>query len=320
MAEHRPFPASPRRRQLARQAGLTAASPLVVGAIACAAATVALVVVGRAAAARLGGWIAAAAAGRATLSPGGVAPAVVEIAAPALVVAALAALAVHVAQTRAPWLPRRRIPDAPAVERGGLGRLLPLAGLATLGATAGIWLWLVAPRIARLVELADALPAAGALLASLVATLAIAWLAVGVADALIRRAELARSLAMTAAEKRADDRLAAADPRWQKRRAELARGPAASDAVAGAAFLLLGDGVAVAIAWDPVRRPVPVRTAVGRDARATQLLGLARRHRIPVHRDPAMASALAAEGPVPERDWPRLAEIAAATSSRHTSI
>ena len=61
-----------------------------------------------------------------------------------------------------------------------------------------------------------------------------------------------------------------------------------------------------------MRRPIPTRLLEGRGARATQLLGLARRHRVPVHRDATLATALAGEGPVPERDWPRLAEIIAA--------
>jgi type III secretion system FlhB-like substrate exporter len=47
------------------------------------------------------------------------------------------------------------------------------------------------------------------------------------------------------------------------------------------------------------------------------LLGLARRHRIAIHRDPALAAALAAgDGPVPEPMWPRLAEIIAAIRGR----
>jgi len=82
----------------------------------------------------------------------------------------------------------------------------------------------------------------------------------------------------------------------------------------GATLLVLGDGVAVAIAWDPIRRPVPARIAAGRAAEATRLLGLARRDRVPVHRDPGLAEALAGTGPVDEAEWPRLAEIVAAVT------
>jgi len=86
--------------------------------------------------------------------------------------------------------------------------------------------------------------------------------------------------------------------------------------VAGATLLVLGDGIAAAIAWDPIRRPTPTTVASGRGARATQLLGLARRHRVPVHRDADLARVLAEEGPIAERHWPRLAEIVAAVRQR----
>jgi type III secretory pathway component EscU len=163
----------------------------------------------------------------------------------------------------------------------------------------------------------DPLPAVAAALASLFVALAIAWLAIGILDALVRHAELARALAMTVTEKREDDRLAAADPRWRAQRLSLARTPSASTAVARASLLLLGDDLAVAIAWDPRRQPVPVRTITGRRARATQLLGLARRHRIAVHRDAQLAAVLDGEGPVPDAHWARLAEVIAAVQGAH---
>jgi flagellar biosynthesis protein FlhB len=172
-----------------------------------------------------------------------------------------------------------------------------------IGGVAASWLWLVAPRLAAL---PTAPLAGGALIASALATYAIAWVALGALDAVLRHAELAHDLRMTAREHREDLRLAAADPRWAKLRRSIAGS-------LDATLLLLGDDVAVAIAWDPHRRPVPVRTAVGRRSEATRLLGLARRHRIAVHRDAALAEHLAgAEGAVPEDDWPRLAEIVAA--------
>ena len=145
------------------------------------------------------------------------------------------------------------------------------------------------------------------------------------------------ALAMTAEEKREDDRLAAADPRWRARRAELARSDARSDArgasareaIAASTVLLLGDDVAVAITWDPVRRPTPTRIAAGTGALATQLLAHARRQALPVHRDAALAKALTADfaslaasgslagpRPIAEAHWPRLAEIVAAVRGR----
>jgi type III secretion system FlhB-like substrate exporter len=259
--------------------------------------------------------------------------------------AALAAFAVHVAQTRGLWLPRRRIPGAPRLE-GGSGPLtrraaIELAAAAAIGGTAFAWLWLSAPRIAALVELDPiAVPAAvpggepvaasaagsgasrllagsAALLVSLGVALVVAWVLCGLVDALVRRAALTRALAMTPAEHREDARLAGADPRWRARRAAVLRAPDPAEAVAGAALLVLGDGAAVAIGWDPARRPVPHRTATGTGPAATQLLGLARRYRVPVHRDPPLAAALGhGDGPVPELHWPRVAEVIAAVRGR----
>jgi flagellar biosynthesis protein FlhB len=318
--EAKAFPPSPRRLALARRAGLHGASPIVVGALACAAALAAAYVVARATAARLGAWIAAAASGRPGLEAADATRAIVEIVVPILLAAALVAIAAHVAQTRAVWLPRRRVEGAPAVPRR---RWLEVVAPAVVGATCVGWLWVMAPRLAELFTAHDALAGGAALVASFVAAVACAWLGLGVVDALARQFALREALAMTPTEKREDDRLSSADPRWRTRRAELARTPS----IAGAVVVLLGDerttaesgttaepgAVAVAIAFDPTRHPLPTRLAIGRRARATQLVALARRHRIAVHRDAELAAALAdSEGPVPEAHWPRLAEILAA--------
>ena len=327
MADDRPFPPSPRRLGLARRAGLHAASPILVGALACVGVVLALVALGRAASAQLGRWIAAACDGGVSrvsgdpipdatgiLTPDAAVRAILELVAPLLVAAALAVIVAQLAQTRALWLPRRRIEHAPALDRGVAARTRGAAFELASGAVIGLvslgWLWWIAPRLARL----SGVPLAGAMLVtSFLATIAIAWIAIGVADALLRHAELARALRMTPREKREDERLAGADPRWRSARAAAARAQDPRSALAGSTLLLLGDDVAVAIAWDPIRRPVPVRTAIGRRARATQLVGLARQHRVPIHRDVDLAPALAgSDGPIPESQWPRLAEIVAA--------
>lgn len=353
----KPFPPSARRLALARQAGLTAASPVLVAGAAGAAVAIALVVasgwsaIGDALAAACtfgggaggdggasgprgaGGDGVAAAAGsdHAALATAvsHLARTVLSVASPLLVAAALAAVIAHLAQTRALWLPRRRIEQAPALDHGPAARArraaFDLLAVATVGAVAFAWLWLLAPRIARLVELEPRamLVAFGALGASLVATIACAWIALGVLDAFARHVELANVLAMTTTEKREDDRLSTADPRWARQRALAAgdashEGVALSNAIAACAVVILGDDLAVAIAWDATRRPIPTRVAVGRRARATQLVGLARRHRIAVHRDPALARALGdGEGPVPETRWRDLADILVAV--RHAA-
>jgi flagellar biosynthesis protein FlhB len=335
MAEHRAFPASPRRRALARLAGLHAASPWLVGAAAAIAGLVAIRALGGALHQRLGAALAAACRGRAVLDLAAVPATVVATALPILGAAAVAAVIAQLAQTRALWLPRRNLPGAPTPDAGPGPRTRRTAGqlaaAAIIGAVTVGWLWQTASRLAVLTALDPVAPAASgpspaaaplltgaaALLAGLGAALGVAWLALGVLDAVARHAALAHALAMTSAEKREDDRLAGADPRWRARRDAIQRGPSAADAIAGASVLVLGDDIAVVIAWDPTRRPIPVRTATGRGPRATQLLGLARRHRLAVHRDPRLAAALVdGDGPVPEPHWPRLAEIVAATRGR----
>jgi len=380
MASPRPFPPSARRLALARGAGLHPASPVLVAALACAAAVIAIVALGRAAQARLGAWVVAACetpARFASAAPGGggAAPtgalgdtasasalgdtgsasalelaalprALLELALPLLAAIALAAIVAHLAQTRAGWLPRRRLRGAPAPEPRRVRRaLLDLAAALVIGAIAVGWLWSMAPQLAATIGT----PLAGAaLIVSLVAALAIAWIGLGTGDALVRHADLAAALQMSHADKREDDRLAGADPRWRARRAEVARGvrpnrraPAAraagsrpdagallilgdddaASALAGSSVLLLGDGIAVAIAWDPAHRPIPTTTAIGRGSHATQLLGLARRHAIAVHRAPELAAELARTiGAIAEPSWSRLAEIIAATRDRRRSI
>ncbi|MBS1121425.1 MAG: FlhB HrpN YscU SpaS Family [Deltaproteobacteria bacterium] len=319
MAEDRPFPPSPRRAGLARRAGLHAASPLLVGAAASGAAVLVIGVLARAAAARLGASIEAACHGTPrALAPGDAVQAVVDLALPALGAVALIAVIAHVAQTRSLWMPRRTLAGAPRLDAGPGARTqhagFELASAGVIGGVAVGWLWLVVPRLAAL----PSVPQAGAsLIASALAALAIAWFAVGVMDALLRHRDLGRALRMTAQDKREDDRLAAADPRWRELRARAHGAATPRDAIAGSTLLLLGDDAAVAIAWDPLRRPIPIRTATGRGPRATQLLGLARHVQLAVHRDPQLVELLVGHaGPVPEAHWTRLAEIIAALRAR----
>ncbi|HLL20908.1 MAG TPA: hypothetical protein VK427_02205, partial [Kofleriaceae bacterium] len=90
-----------------------AASPLLVGALACAAALAVIAMVSAAAATQLGAWISAAArldhATDARLGPQALVAAVLDLAAPFIGAAAIVAIFAHVGQTRALWLPRRRI-------------------------------------------------------------------------------------------------------------------------------------------------------------------------------------------------------------------
>ena len=321
MSEHRPFPPSPRRLALAHRAGLHAASRHITTAVAWLAFLVVALGLGRAIAARLGAWIAAACGGSSssTLDPASLSATalaraatplpttILAIALPLLAAAAIGAGLAHVAQTRALWLPRRNLADAPRIPRDVDSRALGFGAVA--GAVALGWLWLAAPALA-----AAPTEAAGSLVASAGVALVIAAVAVGSLDAVLRRTRLVLALAMTPAERRDDERRSYADPRWRALRAKLGREDGITTDVARAALIVLGDDVAVAIAWDPIREPIPRRTTVGERAHATQLVALARRYHLPIHRDPVLAAALAATtGPVPRPHWPLLAEIIAAT-------
>src|SRR5690606_32811692 len=101
--------------------------------------------------------------------------------------AAIAAIVVHVAQTRAIWLPRRKLPGAPVLPRRDLSRtaLDSLGALAIAGVCIG-WLFQTAPQLAALVHSPRA---AAPALASLLVALAIAWVALGVLDALVRHVQ-----------------------------------------------------------------------------------------------------------------------------------
>ena len=254
---------------------MTAASPMLVAGLACAAIAI-VVSVGRFA---LGDAIAAACNGAATLPAArSLVMQVLAIALPLVGAAAIAAIAAHLAQTRALWLPRRTIRDAPALDRGAVARTrstaFELLAVMVIGAVGFGWLWIFAPRLAVLFELApgEMLRASAALGASFLAALAIAYLGIGVVDAVARQIELANALAMSSTEKREDDRLTSADPRWARQRALLARdtaseGAALAAAVAGCAVVILGEDLAIAIAWDATKRPIPTRIAVSRRAR-----------------------------------------------------
>jgi flagellar biosynthesis protein FlhB len=303
MPETRPFPASPRRLALARQAGVHGASPLVVAAAAWVAVAVVIAAVGASLARALGAMVTAACRGdSAAVDASSLISSVVAAATPVLGAAAVAAVVAHLVQTRALWLPRRRLAGAPAPARSrGAHAAVELGGAVAIGAIAAGWLWLVTSRLAALFEVEPA--SGGSALASIVATTAIGLVGIAAVDAMVRRFELAAGLRMTAAERREDLRQAGLDPRWRASR---------RDELAHATVLILGDGVAAAIAWDPIHRPVPVRVAAGRGPEATRLVGLARRDRVPVHREPILARELADATTIAEATWPRLAEIVAA--------
>lgn len=272
------------------------------------AVLVALAALGGAMATTLGARIAdamRAADGASPATLGDAGELVVALVVPIVVVAAIAAFVAHVAQTRTLWIPQRRVPGAPGAERRPLrDGAIELVRAAVIGGVALGWLWLTAARIATGAE---------GLAISALAALGIALVAIATLDALVRHADHARALRMTHAEAREDERTSGADPRWRQARQRAARDPG----VAGAAIVLVGETAdgeprAIAIAWDPMHRPEPACIRLGRGAGAMQLLALARRAGVAIHREPDVVRQVTRRGTIARVLWPRLAELVAA--------
>ncbi|MFN0253845.1 MAG: EscU/YscU/HrcU family type III secretion system export apparatus switch protein, partial [Kofleriaceae bacterium] len=178
MASDRTFPPSARRLAVARAAGLTPASPLLVGALGAVGAVLALVAIGGTIASRLGSWVRDALEGAdgsrvgrafdasstgvndravwasAFGSATDIVHATFALALPMLGTIAIVAVIVHLTQTRALWMPRRRLDNAPAedLQRGTRG-VLGLANAAVITMVTIVWLFAIAPRIATLVTI-----------------------------------------------------------------------------------------------------------------------------------------------------------------------
>ena len=283
MAANRPFPPSPRRLALARSRRAARRERRSWSGPSPAAATVlAVVALGRVTA---HSWAAgspprATAAPRRSRAPTGSLARSSRSRCPLLGAAAIAAVIAHLAQTRAVWLPRRRLANAPRLEpgRGTRASARPRCA-AVIGA------------VAFGLAVADGASAGGAHVVAQAPPACSSR-----ASPLHSRSPGSRSGPSTRSSSMPE--LTPFTPhdggRQARRRSPGRRRPAVArpprrasrtgrpcrDAVAGASLLLLGDGAAVAIAWDPIHRPMPVRTATGRAARATQLVGLARRHAI----------------------------------------
>jgi len=232
--------------------------------------------------------------------------------------ALLAAMLVHVVQVRRAWLPRRRIDGAPVAEASAARRsgdvVWAAVRVAIVIGAAGWWLVGAAPALASApiapaaivtVLTAGALTIAAALVVAGVLDLAVVWW----------RAHL--DLRQTAAERR--EELATAGAAQHRRRHDGFAGVHVAASPAGAvrrARVVLTDGSrAVALA---IRGDAPEVTACGRGADAFELLALARRYDVPLHRDAALVAALVDSGlgRAPAATWPALAELVAALAPR----
>ena len=330
MSENRPHPPSARRLAEARRAGRIAWSPALVGAAAIAGGAAAVAAIGAAWLDAAGAALAAGATASGSADPITAASSlrardvIADLAAlvvPLLVLAAAAAVLAHLAQTRGLWIPRRRTHQLPpAVDDAA--RRTGLAALAfTRGAAVAIVAGTVVASSAALLAFHAGRPAAatgalfGTLAISVLAAAAATAVALATVDWLERARRLRADLAMSARDLRDERRETEADPRWRRARA---RAHADDDdlAVRTALVVVVADDLAAALAWHPRWQPVPLVTTAARGRAALRLIALARRHKIPLHRDPALAAELAplAGRSAPDHLHPALARLIVAVT------
>jgi flagellar biosynthetic protein FlhB len=321
----RPFAPSPRRRALARAAGLVLVSPAWTAAIAVAAgiASIAAAATFTAGALteRTRTTLAGAADGdpvaRAT-STGAAAWAadVLAAAAPLLLACAAGAVVATAALARGIFVPSRRVRGAPALDDAPVTDAgLELARAAAVGAVAvGFVLAHLAPIAALTGHGAGSLAAALRALALGAAAHAVAAaVLVAVLDAIVRHQRLAAALRMTAREARDDAREAGHDPQ-RRRRLRDARAADPRERLRDASALLVGGDAVVAVRWTP-GAAAPTVIAAGRGLDGRQLIAAARHRGVPALADDALAEALAdrsGRGAVPAAHHARLARVLAA--------
>ncbi|MBK7534046.1 MAG: EscU/YscU/HrcU family type III secretion system export apparatus switch protein [Myxococcales bacterium] len=342
-------PASPRRRDLARKAGVVAHSPTLTTAAAWLGALAALIATGPAQLAQLQDLLRQAL--RSTAQAEGATEVAAEVAAaprvsaallavaslvlPVVAAAAVAALGAHLAQARAFWIPRRAVPGAPAWPRGagarsagGLWALVRAAALLVAGVG---WLFVSAPQVAALAPgagpRAAALGACAALLSSSLLVLAATWVALGALELVGRALALAAASRMTAAETRREQReQGGAVAAW---RARAGRAGSAAPAPLGstslgleeATLVVLGDSEAAAVVWEPRRAPEPQIALTRRGVGVSHVLALARQGGVPVIRAPQLARQLVEAGgaAVPPLARAPLAELVVAVHGRRAA-
>ncbi|HEX8200899.1 MAG TPA: EscU/YscU/HrcU family type III secretion system export apparatus switch protein [Isosphaeraceae bacterium] len=286
MSEDRTQAPARRRRQQARERGLVARSPELTAAVGLLTAAALLGVWGDDLAASLAAVIGAA------LRPGGdlavdVPGVVVRLRQTALAVgvplagviggAWAAALAAHQAQVGGLWAPGLLTPDPQRLWGGGVGLGARAARGAWMVAKAavvvGVTAWVLGAhrtdfeRLAGL-EARDLARTAGGLLRGLTLELALAMLALGLADYALQARRIEAQLRATPEEHREDLRAVEGDPALRARRRRIARAwrRDPGEPLAGAAVLLTGPaGLTLVLAGSPP----PGRVAVRLVARGT---------------------------------------------------
>jgi flagellar biosynthetic protein FlhB len=317
-AEDRTQPASPQRRQMARERGVVARSPELTAAAGLIAAGLLLGAFGDDLARGLLGLLRApllAADPLAGMADPAAAVATLRSAARAVAVPLLALLggaaavmaAVHQVQVGGLWAPALLAPDPARLLGGAAGAdVVAQAGRGAWASVksavlAGAAVLLLRARWAELAALASldaaALATAGAgVLRSLLLTLGAVALALGAVDYLLCWNRVEALLRLTPDEYREDLRAADGDPGLRSRRRKIARRWREDDAAVlpGAALVLEGPGgLAVLVAGSPPPGRVEVRQ-VARGPGAKALLREASRVGVPARHLPAVAVALAA--------------------------
>ena len=336
----RTLPATPRRRQKARQEGRVAHSGDLTSAAVLLAATVALRLSGAGAATAVSDW-ATGVWGQlpstglnvqntmATMEAGGRAG--IGLLAPVLGAAALAAVAVGLAQTGLALQPGGLTPDFRRINPvQGLQRIFSRKAMVELGKAAlrigGLVAVLWSPMHALLVELVNGNPSAAvavrltyqAVLGGFL-RVGIVLAIVGVGDYFYQRYEMDTQLRMTRQEVREEVKEQEGDPqlRGQRRRRmrELSRRRMLSDVRKSDVVIANPTHFAVALRYDAERMAAPVVVAKGRDFMAERIKAVARGAGVMVVENPPLARSLHAAikvgQAVPEALYRAVAEVLA---------
>jgi flagellar biosynthesis protein FlhB len=221
-----------------------------------------------------------------------------------LLAAAAAALAAGALQTRFLVAPAAASPRLARLAPGrGLARLLSRERLAAVALAvakallAGLlvlaWARGAAPALARLPRAVAPGAALPGLLAPLALRLGTVLLALGVADLLLARRRHLRELRMTRPEVRREQREEDGDPALRAERRRRHRALAETSPVARATCVVVNPTrVAVALVHRRGQDGAPRVVAKGTGAAARRIRSVARRHGVPVVRDPPLARAL----------------------------
>ncbi|HHX39252.1 MAG TPA: flagellar biosynthesis protein FlhB [Armatimonadetes bacterium] len=136
----------------------------------------------------------------------------------------------------------------------------------------------------------------GGLCRGLMTRVCVALLAIGALDCLYQRFEYSRSLRMTKQQVKEEYREQEGDPQLKARvrqiQREMARRRMVQDVATADVVITNPTHLAVALRYDPEKHAAPVVVAKGRLLLAEKIRTIARRHHVPIVRNPPLARAL----------------------------